>query len=185
MPKRLEIFHKGGFFHIFNKSIDHKTIFSSKAYISLFKKTLLYYRAAELRYKFSRFRKKNKQGLDEELQNNLLQPQQSFTCFAFAFMPNHFHLLLRQENETRLSDVMRRVLISFTRTYNLLNNRGGPIFMPQFKAVEVNNEEQFVHVSRYIHLNPYSSGLITDLGELLASSLTSLPNYLNRAEELC
>ena len=56
--------------------------------------------------------------------------------------------------------------------------------MPQFKAVEVNNEEQFVHVSRYIHLNPYSSGLITDLGELLASSLTSLPNYLNRAEEL-
>jgi putative transposase len=100
-------------------------------------------------------------------------------------MPNHFHLLLRQNGDIALNKVLRRVFISFTRTYNLLKNRQGPLFLPQFKVVEINSQEQLLHVSRYIHLNPYSSAIITDLKTISVCPLTSMPVYQQLKNDLC
>jgi putative transposase len=184
MPKRLEFFNQGGFYHLFNKSIDKKAIFASKATITLFKRTLIYYKNPEPECKFSLFQKKKKQHILQQPEKDLTSSQ-TFVCFAYAFMPNHFHLLLRQESEISLSSVLQRVLISFTRTYNKLNDRCGPIFLPQFKAVRVSNENQFKHVSRYIHLNPYSSRIVNGLRDLITCPLTSFSNYLTSGDELC
>ena len=55
---------------------------------------------------------------------------------------------------------MSRFENSYARYFNIKYDRVGPLFQPMFKAVRIETEEQFLHVSRYIHLNPTSSYLI-------------------------
>ncbi|MBI3093157.1 MAG: hypothetical protein HYZ02_02910, partial [Candidatus Levybacteria bacterium] len=43
---------------------------------------------------------------------------------------------------------------SYTRYFNTLNERVGPLFQGVFKSVHVETDEQLLHLSRYIHLNP-------------------------------
>ncbi|KKU88207.1 MAG: hypothetical protein UY17_C0001G0020, partial [Candidatus Beckwithbacteria bacterium GW2011_GWC2_47_9] len=52
--------------------------------------------------------------------------------------------------------------------------RTGPLFQGKFKAVLITSNEQLLHVSRYIHLNPYSSGIVKTIEELKAYSYSSL-----------
>jgi putative transposase len=54
-----------------------------------------------------------------------------------------------------LSDVSN----SFSKYFNTKNQRTGPLFQGIFKGVYVESDEQFVHVSRYIHLNPFDASL--------------------------
>jgi len=79
---------------------------------------------------------------------------------GYCLMPNHFHLLVRQVEEGGISTFMRRALDSYTRYYNTRHNRVGSIFQGKFKAVLVENDEQLIHLSRYIHLNPFVENLI-------------------------
>lgn len=181
MPRRKEMFYKGGIFHIFNKTLDKISAFSSPNKVSLFKNLLKYYSSDEIKIRYSEFRKIKKFRSDDFPPTN----STLYSCFAYAFMPNHFHLLLRQDTNHNLNIMLRKILISFTRIYNTLVERQGPLFLPQFRVVEIYNEQQMIHVSRYIHLNPYTSGLIKNLDELLTCPLISLPEYLYPNNTVC
>jgi len=183
MPKRLEYFCKGRFYHIFNKTIDHKAIFLQQEMYLLFKKILGYYQFESISEKFSES-KRRKTKKPEKLFLTKQDNNRIFSCLAYCFMPNHFHLLLRQNGDIALNKVLHRVFISFTRTYNLLKKRQGPLFLPQFKVVEINSQEQLLHVSRYIHLNPYSSAII-DLKTIPVCPLTSMPVYQRFWNDFC
>ena len=54
----------------------------------------------------------------------------------------------------------------------------GPLFQGTFKAVRIGSEEQLIHVSRYVHLNPVSSFLI-ETEELESYKWSSYPEYLS------
>lgn len=77
-------------------------------------------------------------------------------------MPNHFHCLVQQRTEGGISQFMQRFLNSYTRYFNTRHGRVGPLLAGQFRAVRVVTDEQLLHVSRYIHLNPYVAGLTPD-----------------------
>lgn len=77
-------------------------------------------------------------------------------------MPNHFHLLLKQTSDNGISKFMGKTLNSYTRYFNTLNKRVGPLFQGAFKAVRIKTGEQLLHISRYIHLNPYVSNIVKD-----------------------
>jgi putative transposase len=67
---------------------------------------------------------------------------------------------------------------SYTRYFYTVHRRDGSLFLNQFKAVEVETEAQLLHLSRYIHLNPYTASLIEDLDNLGGYPWSSLKNYL-------
>ena len=56
---------------------------------------------------------------------------------------------------------MSNTLNSFTRYFNISHQRKGPLWESEFKNVIVDTDEQLLHLSRYIHLNPVSAGLVT------------------------
>jgi putative transposase len=94
-------------------------------------------------------------------------------------MPNHFHLLLKQKVDIEISYILGKALNSFTRIVNELENRAGPIFIPQFKAVKITTDVQLKQISRYIHLNPYASGLLKTVDELEKYRHSSYKEYVN------
>jgi len=98
-------------------------------------------------------------------------------------MPNHFHFLLRQETDGGISKFLSQFLNSYTRYFNTKNERVGPLFLEDFKNVLVESEEQFLHLSRYIHLNPFSSSVVSSLENLYTYEWSSLSEYIGGSED--
>ena len=51
---------------------------------------------------------------------------------------------------------------SYTKYFNTRYRRVGPLFQGQFKAVSVETDDQLLHLSRYIHLNPFVAEITKD-----------------------
>jgi putative transposase len=75
-------------------------------------------------------------------------------------MPTHFHLTLKQDKDNGIRTYIQKVSNSFSHYINTRNDSKGPIFEGNFKTVRVETNEQMLHLSRYIHLNPVSSNLV-------------------------
>ncbi len=87
------------------------------------------------------------------------------TCFAWALMPNHFHLLLRTGN-VPVSTVMRRLLTGYAIWFNRSRRRVGHLFQNRFKSILCQEDSYLLELVRYIHLNPLRAGLVKNIQEL-------------------
>ena len=83
-----------------------------------------------------------------------------FSLLAYCIMPDHYHLLVKIQSESMFSKYMSNLENSYSRYYNLLNNRRGPLWQSRFRAVLIKDDETLLHVHRYIHLNPTTAGLV-------------------------
>ena len=86
-------------------------------------------------------------------------------CFAWALIPNHFHLLLRT-GQVAMSTVMRRLLTGYAMNYNRRHRRSGHLFQNRYKSILCQEEPYFLELVRYIHLNPIRAKLISNLRQL-------------------
>lgn len=73
---------------------------------------------------------------------------------AYCLMPNHYHLLLYLKDPTAMTSLLRRVCGAYSSYYNKKHKRVGHLFQDRYKALLLNEENQLLHLSRYIHLNP-------------------------------
>lgn len=144
-------------FHVFNRSIAGFKIFNNADNSIRFIETLDYYNNKETKEKFSRAKNLNKYSY-----NNLLLPKSNskVKIICFCIMPDHYHLLIKIIQDLSLSKYISDVENSFTRFFNTKFDRKGPLWESRFKAVKIRTNEQLLHVSRYIHLNPSTSNLI-------------------------
>lgn len=150
MPYRKTPFVNNYFYHVFNRGVEKRNIFAGDIDRSRFLKTLLYYQLEGPKPKFSKF--------NPDLHKNL-KTDKIVDILSYCLMPNHFHLLIRQVKNNGISEFLSKVINSYTKYFNTKYNRVGHLFQGAFKAVLVESEEQLIHLSRYIHLNPYVSGL--------------------------
>lgn len=73
---------------------------------------------------------------------------------AFALMNNHTHLLVRDEGEDGIACYMQRVLNAYAKYFNTKYETVGHLFQGPYRAVHVNDNEQLLYLSTYIHRNP-------------------------------
>lgn len=102
---------------------------------------------------------------------------------TFCLMPNHIHLLIKQISDGGISKFMRQVSDSFTRHFNTKYKRVGPLFQGAFKAVRIETNEQLLHVSRYLHLNPLTSYVVRE-ENFINYPWSSLKDYLSKDSKL-
>ena len=86
-------------------------------------------------------------------------------CYAWALIPNHFHLLLRT-GPILLSKVMRRLMTGHAVTFNKRHKRSGHLFQNRYKSVICEEDPYLLELIRYIHLNSLRAGLFIVLREL-------------------
>ena len=86
-------------------------------------------------------------------------------CFAWALIPNHFHLLLRTGN-AGISRVMQRVLTGYAITFNRRHRRHGHLFQNRYKSILCQEDAYLLELVRYIHLNPLRANVVRNLSEL-------------------
>jgi REP element-mobilizing transposase RayT len=86
-------------------------------------------------------------------------------CYAWALIPNHFHLLLKT-GLVPIATIMRRLLTGYAVFFNLRHKRNGHLFQNRYKSILCQEETYLLELFRYIHLNPLRAGLVKDLQEL-------------------
>ncbi len=79
---------------------------------------------------------------------------QKIDLLSYCLMPNHFHFLLRQNSSRVISEFIRSLCASYVMYFNKKYDRVGALFQGVFKAIDVDNEDYLLWVSRYIHRNP-------------------------------
>ena len=184
MTKKLPLV-EGQIYHVFNRSINREPVFVNKKECQRALATLKYYLPLKTSIKFSRFLEWEEKRAQKYLENLDKKPGKKVSVFAFCFMPNHFHLLLKQLAPYGIRNYLSLFQNSFTRYFNTKNDRVGPIFQGGFKSVRVETDEQLIHLSRYIHLNPYSSYVVGSLSEVRKFPWSSLSEYLTDRDSLC
>lgn len=167
----------GEFYHIFNRGVARAPTFISRAEHKQAMLTLSYYRYAHPPVSLARF-KELSQEERQRLLASLQKAEKLVEIVAFVLMPNHFHFLLKQNKDNGISKFTSQFTNSYTRYFNTLNERVGPLFQGVFKSIHVETDEQLIHLSRYIHLNPMVSNVIRG-SDLLAYPWSSLSDYVN------
>ncbi len=178
MPGRKIPLVCGEYYHVFNRGIDRRVTFVLESDYQRALDTISFYRFANPPLCLSKFlRLEPKRRVDVLDVMALNNPQ--VCLMAYCLMPNHFHFLIRQDIDLGVSRFVGNFQNSYTKYFNTRHERDGSLFLDQFKAVRVETEEQLLHTSRYIHLNPYSSRLVSSLSDLSGYPWSSFPDYLS------
>lgn len=178
MPLRKIAFVNNHTYHIYNRGVEKRVIFTEDRNFLHFIELMRFY-AKSPRPKFSLLTKEERQKI---IKNGKGKELVKIHCYCL--IPNHFHFLLTQCTENGIHDFMALLSNSYSRYFNILNNRVGPLFQGNFKAVLVETDEQLLHTSRYIHLNPCSSGLVEKIKDYRWSSYKEFISDIKK-EELC
>jgi len=87
------------------------------------------------------------------------------SCYAWALIPNHFHLLLRP-GAKGLSHLMRRLLTGYAVAFNRRHTRSGHLFQNRYKSILCEEDAYLLELIRYLHLNPLRADQCATLQEL-------------------
>ncbi|UFS69424.1 transposase [Geomonas sp. RF6] len=79
---------------------------------------------------------------------------------SYCLMTNHYHLLV-ETTKGNLSEVMQHLNGAYTHYFNSKRNRVGHLFQGRYKAILINPDEYLVELSRYVHLNPVRTGMLS------------------------
>ena len=131
MPRRGLTFVQGHYYHLYNRGANRQPIFvESENYLFLLRLLKAY---------TSRF---------------------CLSVIAYCLMPNHYHLLVRQDADQPAGRLPAAVFNSYTKALNKRCGRTGALFEGRYRAVDVDREEYLLHLCRYIHGNPVKGGLV-------------------------
>ena len=181
MPVRKQLLVTGEIYHVYNRGIDRRPTFTTKSEFSRAHEAIWFYSLSFTTPSLSKYLAYDREQRTR-FQTQLNSFPQHVEIFAYCLMDNHFHILLRQTRDHGISKYIGDFQNSYTRYHNLRHDRQGPLFLPQFKAKRIETEEQLMHVSRYIHLNPYTAYLTKDIKQLATYPWSSLISYIDPAK---
>lgn len=186
MPGREIPLVTGQTYHLLNRGIGDQPIFLNSKDYTRGLKTLLYYQNSQVPLRYSFFLRLPKEQRREILTSLEKKKDALIDIIAYCLMPNHFHLLCTQRKDNGISIFMGNFANSYTRYFNTKRTRRGPIFQGKFKAIRIETDEQLLHVSRYIHLNPYTSYLVKTLPQLEQYPYSSFGEYITpQQKDVC
>lgn len=129
MPRKPR-YNLKGFYHVINRGVEKRVIFMDETDFEMFKK-ILQKSASEY----------------------------SFKLYAYALMPNHYHLLI-ETSTNNLSLIFRQVNSKYSIYFNKKYNRVGPLWQGRFKSFYVYDSKYLDIVIKYIEYNPIKAGIV-------------------------
>lgn len=145
------------FYHIYNRGVDKRAIFSDKNDLNRFFQSMQEFNTIKpIGSIFEKSFNKNREGFPDS-------PLVQF--IAYCLNPNHFHFILTQLEERGIEKFMHRLGTGYTMYFNEKHVRNGALFQGRFKANHINSNEYLLHASAYVNLNnkvhKYGIGALT------------------------
>lgn len=162
-------YQENSFYHIYNRGVAKQEIFFDKQDYKVFINYLKIYLMP----------------IDLQVRNLQVAPTKQLKNYynkvslhCYCLMPNHFHLLLYQGDTLEIPLFLKSLQTKYSMYFNTRYKRVGPVFQGKYKAVEVESEEQFLYLSKYIHRNPLILPAGSEPAGLEGYKYSSYQNYL-------
>ena len=157
-----KIYKENGFYHLYNRGVEKRSIFEDKQDYSVF---LLYLKSYLLPKNVDALQEmlsdKNSTWNEKRLilkQLRLNNFNKEISLLAYCLMPNHFHFIVKQTAPDSIDRFINSLNTRYVMYFNKKYDRVGPLFQGVYKAVVVETDEQLLYLSGYIHRNPLGSG---------------------------
>ena len=164
MPSRARIESGTGIFHVMMRGINHQNIFEDE----------------EDNYQFINTLDRMRVRYDDD--GNPCGS--NCTYYAYCLMSNHFHLLIREREET-VGETVKRIASSYVYYYNRKYGRDGHLFKERFKSEPVNDMAYFTVLLRYIHQNPVKAGIVEKVKDYEFSSWGEYDGTVEPVFQIC
>ena len=148
------------FYHIYNRGVDKREVFSDEKDYLRFLKSLREFNQLETiesLYRQDQLKRKEAKplrfsGLQSKPENRSgLASLVEIVCYCLN--PNHYHLLLKQLSEKGIENFMHKLSTGYTRYFNDRYHRSGSLFQGTYKAIEIKSDGYLNQLSCYINGN--------------------------------
>jgi putative transposase len=137
-------FADGEYYHIYNRGVDKRNIFNDRKDLERFFVSMNNFNSVvPVGSILEQSTAKNK----EEILHNPPPALVQFVCYCLN--PNHYHFILKQQQDGGISEFMKRLNGGYTWYFN---NRH-KLFEGRFKAIHVDSNEYLLYLSAYVNLN--------------------------------
>ncbi|MFZ5801829.1 MAG: transposase [Candidatus Omnitrophota bacterium] len=153
----------GEVYHVYTRSIAGFRIFHYPDHYRRFENLMRYYRFENPSGPYAFFCRSSatlRQGLEASLKKMEALCPKRIEIIAYCLMPTHVHIALKQLAPDGISFFMAALLDSYSRFFNTRFKRSGPLWESRFKRKHCATDEQLLHLTRYIHLNPVTAFLV-------------------------
>ena len=127
-------FLPGTLYHVYNRGVSRQTVFAKDAHYRHFLELLAHHVVPCAR------------------------------VYAFALLPNHFHLVAepRDDAPRSASQALSNACNAYAQHFNRDTSRSGALFCRPFQRKAVTDERYFAALVRYVHGNAQHHGLLPD-----------------------
>ena len=151
------------FYHLYNRGVERRIIFVDEQDYAVFTSYLkTYLLPKDIKQLQSIIADTEKKWREKDKAIKQLRLNNFADCLkliGYCLMPNHFHLLFKQQDATAIDRFMNSLCTRYTMYFNRKYKRVGHLFQSVYKAVLVESDEQLLHLSRYVHRNPLNLAL--------------------------
>ena len=165
MSTRRINFANDEFYHIFNRGVDKRDIFSNARDYDRFlvSMDLLNDKADGLMIEWRDYKKGNpKKSLDDFLKGTFSKREPLVEILAYCLNPNHYHFILKQIEDRGIERFLHKLGTSHTKYFNKKNKRIGALFQGVFKSVHIDSNEYLLYLSAYVNKNNFIHGYSPD-----------------------
>ena len=149
---RKDPFINGEYYHIYNRGIDKRLIFKSTKDYERFM-MLLYLANSNESFRLDDLTDKQDKTFNDIL--ILDKGKRLVSIGSWCLMPNHFHILIKQEAEGGITKFMRKLSVGYSMFFNIKYQRQGALFGGLFKSKLVGVDDNYMRqLFAYINLNP-------------------------------
>ena len=135
----------GEYYHIYNRGVDKRDIFSDKQDLWRFVESKT-----------------------EIVVKPLSEPLVAIV--AYCLNPNHFHFVLKQLVDGGVAKFMQKLQGGYTYYFNVKHSRTGALFQGTFKSQLMGNENYFNKIIGYVNKNYQIHNILREKGELVFAS---------------
>ncbi|MDD5014369.1 MAG: transposase [Atribacterota bacterium] len=107
---------------------------------------------------------------------------EAFKLYAYCMMDNHLHLVIKEQKET-ISQIIKKIAISYAYYFNHKYKRVGHLFQDRYKSETIEDEAHLLSAIRYVHNNPEKAE-ITKKEKYRWSSYSNYIDLLNHHREI-
>jgi len=180
MPSRniIKEFDADAVYHVYNRGVNKADIFIDKQDYAVFLSFLKY---ALLSDESKKEIEAVEPGFLSEAQRFNLRREglaDRLDLLSYCLMPNHFHLLIYQNDPEAITKLMRSIATGYVIYFNKRYQRIGSLFQGVYKAKRVSSDSYWEHISRYIHLNPLDIGC-----DFRTYDYSSYPVYVDKKNQ--
>jgi putative transposase len=159
----------GEMYHIYNRGVDKRDIFTDKNDIYRFIESIKEFNRVEKIESLANLRKSKFEHSSQIGLKGLSGGGRIIEVIGYCLNPNHFHFIIRQTVDNGITKFMQKLQAGYTNYFNIKNSRSGSLLQGTFKSQIITDQNYFNKLIGYVNKNYLIHNIPESKNELVFS----------------